>query len=370
MESNLKNKMTFDHIRYSLVWEDPRLLLNTSNSLQSKKEKSPTPSIALSIASSGDNALALLTHFDKVVAIDLSPAQISLVELKKASIESHSFSEHCELMGYQHSSRRQTLYQGLQASLNSDSRDFWGQNRDILMNGIAHNGRLESYFQKFRQGVFNKLWTSENLQKMCHTTRLEEQINLWQHSHIETVRTSAAEFFSQAAMEGVARDSAQFAYVQKINIGQKFVQKFEKLIETQLISQNPFLYHFITGDFLLNQFDIPERNPETYGVIKGKIQNLQPLKADLESYLSDEGTPAFDFFNLSDIFEYMSEEHCQKTFSSLAQKSHPNSQLAYWSLLVPREYSGESWKKNNGKSQSLSQQDRLWLYSNFTVLEK
>lgn len=367
--------MAFDKIRYSLVWEDPQLL----TSINDRTTRAETTSVetirartnhkALSIASAGDNSLTLLCDFQEVVAIDLSPAQIALVELKKASIENYEFDEHCELMGYKPSTRRQELYQGLEHHLKPSCKFFWQEHQKNILSGLALSGKLESYFLEFRRKVFKNFWSPENLERMCHTSDIQEQKHLWNHSNIEQVRLMATQFFSQSAMEGRARDSAQFLYVKKNNIGKNFTKKFEDLIQAQLISQNPFVYHFITGKFLLNSFDVPERSPDKYYQIKNNIYNLSIIEKDIESYLNDPQTSEFDFFNLSDIFEYMSEEQSEAAFKLLAKKASRSAQLAYWSLLVSRETYRNSWKKRKEKSQSLRQKDRLWLYSDFTVLE-
>ena len=105
---------------------------------------------ALSIAGAGDNALALLLHFDQVLAIDLNPSQIALIELKKASFKVHGFFQHAELMGYCSSEQRPALYDSLTSLLSPETRRFWDDNQEIRLRGIAQAGRLEQYFARFR----------------------------------------------------------------------------------------------------------------------------------------------------------------------------------------------------------------------------
>ena len=68
MQSEIKNKMTFDILRYSVVWEDIELLYRGL-------EVTPNDSI-LSITSAGDNVLNLLLKEPKsITAIDLNATQ-------------------------------------------------------------------------------------------------------------------------------------------------------------------------------------------------------------------------------------------------------------------------------------------------------
>jgi len=76
--SPIQDRARFDLVRYANVWEDAWIL---------REALRPAPGRRmLSIASAGDNAFALLAAGAEVVAADLSPAQIALVDLKRAAI--------------------------------------------------------------------------------------------------------------------------------------------------------------------------------------------------------------------------------------------------------------------------------------------
>ena len=79
LESEVAKQADFDHVRYAQSWEDPGCL---AGALQ------PGPgSTVLSIAAAGDNSFALLLQgHERVISVDMSPAQCALVELKRAAI--------------------------------------------------------------------------------------------------------------------------------------------------------------------------------------------------------------------------------------------------------------------------------------------
>ena len=82
----------FTRIRYAQVWEDADILL-AALSIQ------PTDTV-VSIASAGDNALALLgAGAARVVALDLNPAQLACLELRVAAYRTLSHAELLCLMG-------------------------------------------------------------------------------------------------------------------------------------------------------------------------------------------------------------------------------------------------------------------------------
>lgn len=78
MRSEAANRADFSGIRYAQCWEDADILLEALQPGPGKR--------CLSIASAGDNTLALLScDPESVLAIDLSPAQLHCLELRVAA---------------------------------------------------------------------------------------------------------------------------------------------------------------------------------------------------------------------------------------------------------------------------------------------
>src|SRR5205807_4976772 len=84
----LTESVDFSEIRYGQCWEDADILLEALDIRPGD--------VCLSIASAGDNTLALLGRGPaKVIAIDLSPAQLSCLELRVAA---YRILDHQELL--------------------------------------------------------------------------------------------------------------------------------------------------------------------------------------------------------------------------------------------------------------------------------
>jgi S-adenosylmethionine-diacylglycerol 3-amino-3-carboxypropyl transferase len=91
---NSLDSLDFSFIRYAQVWEDADVLLEALN-IQ-------PDDVCFSIASAGDNAMALLTQGpEKVVAVDLNPAQLACLELRVAAYRLLSYEELLALIGTQ-----------------------------------------------------------------------------------------------------------------------------------------------------------------------------------------------------------------------------------------------------------------------------
>ena len=105
-------------VRYAQVWEDADVLL-------AGLDVRPGDA-CVSIASAGDNTLALLTKRpSRVVAIDVSAAQLACLELRVAAYRALQHEQLLELIGSRPSVRRASLFAQCRPLLSSGARAFW-----------------------------------------------------------------------------------------------------------------------------------------------------------------------------------------------------------------------------------------------------
>src|SRR6187551_3020257 len=133
-------------VRYAQVWEDADVLL-------AGLDVRPGDA-CVSIASAGDNTLALLTKQpSRVVAIDVSAAQLACLELRVAAYRTLQHDQLLELIGSRPSARRASLFAQCRPLLSSAARAFWDVRGRAIEGGIGGAGRFERYFAVFRQWV-------------------------------------------------------------------------------------------------------------------------------------------------------------------------------------------------------------------------
>jgi S-adenosylmethionine-diacylglycerol 3-amino-3-carboxypropyl transferase len=79
-----------------------------------------------------------------------------------------------------------------------------------------------------------------------------------------------------------------------------------------------------------------------------------------------------DRFNLSDVFEYMSEENSHRLLDTLVKAANPGARLAYWNMLAPRR-SPESMRGRivplAEEADRLHRADKAFFYSAFILEE-
>ena len=139
MRSEVATRAEFSQIRYAQVWEDADILL-AGLDIQPGH-------VCVSIASAGDNALAMLTRDPgRVIALDLNPAQLACLELRVAAFRELTHAELLELIGSRPSTRRDTLYARCRSALSPDVRTFWDARSAEIAAGIGSAGKMERYF--------------------------------------------------------------------------------------------------------------------------------------------------------------------------------------------------------------------------------
>ena len=110
----------FSAIRYAQCWEDADVLLAGLDIQPGDR--------CLSIASAGDNTLALLARSpEHVLALDVSDAQLACLALRVAAYRVLEHPELLELMGSRPSTRREELYLRCRPLLKPDERALLGR---------------------------------------------------------------------------------------------------------------------------------------------------------------------------------------------------------------------------------------------------
>lgn len=360
-DSSIQEKAAFNFIRYASVWEDADILCEALKpSCQGGR--------ILSIASSGDNALALLTlDPTEIIAADLNPAQLSCVELRIAAFRHLSHAELLAFLGVTHSDFRLKTYQTLRQDLSDRAKEFWDIHPAAIQNGIIHAGKFEKYLRFFGTQILPWIHNKSQRDALLKMRPLHEQA-LFYHEQWDTVgwRLFFKIFFSKTFMGWFGRDPAFFDHVQG-SVSAKILSRTKHALTQLPTYNNPYLVYILTGNYSEQALPCYLR-AENKDIITSRLDRLSLFEGPAQ----DAGTGKFDGFNLSDIFEYMSREQFEKCYQLLLSRANPNARIAYWNMLVPRSVP-ESLKSKviplETISSALHFHDKAWFYQAFIVDE-
>jgi S-adenosylmethionine-diacylglycerol 3-amino-3-carboxypropyl transferase len=362
MNRQLTDKVSFDLIRYANCWEDADILL---------EGLAPRPGDRLlSIASAGDNSFSLLVHDPElVVAIDVNPVQLFLVELKKICISRMEREEFLAFMGFTRSSSRMSAFMQLKNELSPGARSYFEARIGAVANGLANEGKFEKYFSYFSRRVVPLIHSRKRVNGLFAPKSgseqeqfYEERWNNWRWRMMFRI------FFSKYVMGKYGRDP-EFLKEVKISVSDYIFKKAGRHLRSVGAQENFMLRYQLTGSFqgLLPHY-LQESN---YKKIKSNLRQLQVKEGYAEQAVNTFGK--FNGMNLSNIFEYMNRELFATTAQNLVNGLAPGGRMAYWNLMVPRRVSGlpgTSMSYEKELSVRLSEKDKGFFYNQFITDKK
>jgi len=353
----------FSVIRYAQVWEDADVLVQGLAPLENQT--------CLSIASAGDNALALLSFAPaKVVAVDLNPSQLACVELRVAAYRTLEHGQLLELVGSRPSTRRAELYQRCGKLLSSSAAAFWDAHTAEIEQGIGSAGKFERYFKLFRTRVLPLVHTRKRVERLLAGGDLQRRETFYTNEW-DTLRWRLLFkiFFSRFVMGRFGRDPAFFRYVEG-SVAERILARTRYALTALDPAANPYLQWILTGT---HTSALPfALRAENFERIRQNLDRLEIAHGSIEEYLDKHPDVRFDRYNLSDIFEYMSPENYRKLLERLIAASCPGALLVYWNMLAPRTRPKElatRLRSLDGVANKLFAQDKAWFYSRLVIEE-
>ena len=362
--SEIQHRADFSAIRYAQCWEDSRLLTVCLR---------PQGRHCLSIGSAGDNSFALLAAgAASVTAVEMNEAQVACIELRRAAYLTLNHGEFLELLGSRPSSRRLSLYHACRGLLDRDGRDFWDARSAAVENGIGAAGKFERYFEMFRTVVLPLAHPRRKVLDLLVARSAADRETfyreVWDNRRWRWIFKL---FFSRTVMSLLGRDPEFFKYVEG-SVADRILARTRHALVDLDPSVNPYLHWILTGR---HGVDLPEALEEkNYGRIGEALRDgrFQVAGCSLEAWFEQNPEQRYDAYNLSDIFEYMSEENTRSLLEKIIRFSNPYARLGYWNMLAPRSRPAtlaDQLKSCDEEAAAMFQEDRAFFYSRFVVEE-
>jgi S-adenosylmethionine-diacylglycerol 3-amino-3-carboxypropyl transferase len=363
LQSEAAARVDFSEIRYAQVWEDADILLEGL-------EIQPGQ-VCVSIASAGDNAIALLTRDPaQVVALDLNPSQVACLALRVAAYRALTHPELLELMGSRPSTRRATLYARCRRALTSDARAFWDAHGPAIDAGVGSAGRFERYFAIFRKRILPLVHSRRRVLQLPlprdqagREAFYQREWDTWRW------RLMFRLFFSRVVMGRLGRDPEFFRYVDE-PVATRILKRTRHALTVLDPSENPYIHWILTGT---HGVALPAAlRAEHFDQIRHNLDRLTWRCQPLEDFLQSPDRLRVDRYNLSDIFEYMSLDNYHRLLDALVEAANPGARLAYWNMLAPRrrpESMSTRLEPLDNLARRLHAHDKAFFYNAFVVEE-
>lgn len=321
----------------------------------------------ISVASAGDNTLAMLTYYPaRIYAFDLNETQLFCCEIKMACFRCLNYRETLIFLGVV-KGERMRLYRKLRDSLSEEARTYFDIHPEIIRRGIIHAGKFEHFFSIFRNYVIPLFSTRENFRQFAAQYDLDKQREFYT-KHIDNRRLRAAfnVFFGYKVMGKLGRDESFYDHVNdKQHSGNDIRGRFEYGISNTVNAFNPYISYIVRGGYAPRCLPFYLRR-ENFDVIRENIDRITLVKGDL---MSLNGIKAH-FANLSDIFEYMSEEEFSRNEEKLLDILNDGGRAAYWNMQNRRYFSSDGLVCDKELSEQLFKQNNSWFYRDFLLYQR
>ena len=362
--SEVQQRADFSAIRYAQCWEDAALLVAALE---------PAGKHCVSIGSAGDNSFALLAHgAESVTAVELNPAQTACIELRRAAYLTLDHAGFLELHGSRPSDRRAALYADCRTLLEPTARTFWDDRPDKIRQGIGSLGKFENYFRLFRQTVLPLAHPRHRVESLLEPRSPSEREAFYRDRwDNRRWRGIFQVFFSRTLMGLLGRDPEFFRYVEG-SVAQRILDRTRHALVKLDPSTNPYLHWILTGTHGTHLPDALEERH--FALIQAGLHQdrFRIVSQPLEHLLAADTSRCYDAWNLSDIFEYMSEDNTADLLRTIAARSTAGARLAYWNMLAPRsrpETLADVLEPLDDLARRLFEKDRAFFYSRFVVEE-
>ena len=360
--SEIEDRASFGIVRYAQCWEDADVLLEA---LDVKPGET-----CLSIASAGDNCLSLLARDPaRVVAIDLSLAQLYCLELRVAAYRRLSHEQLLGLMGSRHCPDRLRLLEACMPDLSGDCAAFWGDRSAAVQKfGLGGIGKFERYFRIFRRWVLPLVHGKATVDAVL-AAKDRESRDAFFHGTWDSRRWRwlLSIFFSRFVMGRLGRDPEFFRYAEG-GLARHVGSRVAYALTVLEPETNPYLQWILKGRHV-GALPFPLR-AENFEAIRRNLDRLDYRRQSLEDFIAS--GEEIDAFNLSDIFEYMSEQAYESLYVRLLDCAKSGSRIAYWNMLAPRarpESVAHRVRQDPQRSSQMHARDKAFFYSRF-VLER
>lgn len=353
--------MNKETINYSQCWEDPRVLagalaINSGDSV-------------LSITSGGDNTLALLLSGpQKIVSVDLNPAQNYLLELKLAAAKSLNYQEYLEFLGVVESKRRIILFERVRSYVSSSANVWWSKHLPLIEQGVINSGRFERFTAWFARYVLPLIHSRETIRKLLSSRNIKEQGTFYRDTwDRRRWRIAFGLASSRLVLKRYARGRGMFAYSEGRTIADVYRKRLERNLTSVPIADNFFLHYSLTGRY--GGVLPPYLEEGGYTRLRGVATPLSITTNNLLNYLQSAPADAFSKFNLSDILEALSPEQNDLLWEQIVRTAKNGAVVAHWNNLVNRTYPARLSRHVHAdkRANNLHAKDRVFFYGSFHV---
>jgi len=329
----------------------------------------------LCLSGSGARPLDLLIASPaEVVAIDWSPAQSMLLELKIAVIRHLSYEEGLAFLGLLPAKNREQIYEKLKQELSPEAIAFWDRRRRNIRRGVYFEGRWERFLRIASWTL--RTTRGKLIKQVLNSSNIEEQSDLWATRwnsagwrfalRVLTSRFVVKYLLREPGLQYINRDVSPSTYLQN---------RFQQAASEFLLRESPWVCALAHGRITATGPLPLHLQEENFSILQDRIDSIRVVTASLFEYLQqqkDSGGEPFQAFSLSDFSSYATEQEFTDIWEAMLSCADAGARICERRFLVeyrlPATVESEV-TVDHALGEQLSREDRSVVYS-FLVARK
>jgi S-adenosylmethionine-diacylglycerol 3-amino-3-carboxypropyl transferase len=312
---------------------------------------------ALTIGSGGCTAFSLLTQRpERLSVIDINPAQLWLIELKRAAFLGLSYEEMLKCL----SRDAAPFYDRLRAALSDRARQFWDSHQPALALGLNQAGVAERNLRRamilFRAFVHGTSATRRMLSQTDEDGQrkhFHKEWNSWRWRvlfRIALNRRALRLAYAPAFLKPLPKNFAEQMRDQVNDVFLRFPPATNPYLWQTFLAQYP-----PHGDAGLPVY-LQRSHHQT---ICASIARIELINADLTVWLMTQPDCSIDFFALSNILEVSDATYKRRLFTEITRTAVPHAIVCLRSILpFPPSPVDERWSMDAELSLKAAEMDR------------
>ena len=360
MSAGSQDQVAISQLLFGMSWEDPA---SDQRALSIKPGET-----LVTIGSGGCNSLTLLLDDPgKVYAVDINASQSSLLELKREAVRRLDYQVLRQFLGIDEADNRWETFCDLQSKLSEEASRYWTSKADAIRAGVVYQGRYESFIQKFGK-VLALVQGKKRIEGFFRCETLEQQRHYFE-KRWNTVQWRL--LFQLAfnkrmlAKRGLTADYFKFDDGSS-SFAESFFRRSKHAMCNIPIQGNYFLAQYLRGQYWSEEAVPAYMKRENLPLVKERLDRLEIVTADAQSWLGRQPSASIDAFSLSNICELMSPQEAVRLFTEVARTARPGARICFRNLIVPRAAPESLQSKiqlQEGLSAELLALDRSFVYS-------
>jgi S-adenosylmethionine-diacylglycerol 3-amino-3-carboxypropyl transferase len=290
------------------------------------------PGVVFCIGSGGCTAFSLLIAGPaRVHAVDINPAQLHLIEIKKAAFERLSYPDLLLCLSVD----ARPFYPDLRSSLTEAARVFWDRRPHLLALGLNQCGIIERKLKQVMRLLLPLLQGRQRLDAMFRQEDLSGQRSFYLR-HWDNWRWKL--LFQWGLSRPVLRLLFGPAFLAPLpaDIQRLMKEQVDAAFLGSPLSENGYLWQTFLGRYPPGEKGLPiYLQPEHHSAIRAGMDRLHPVCADAAAWLAEQPPASIGFFALSNILEVTTSDYAARLAGSILHAAAPGAVVCLRSIFPP-----------------------------------